>query len=251
MGRCRDPRPPACARLGLAGRTALVVTLRTEGAATGDPRRPSPSSCATGRSGWSSSPFRRDELERLAAAVRGPTAPEADEAAVDALLERTGGNPFLAVELIEAGLLEPGAPDGVVPASLRDILDARLGALDDVVLDVLRAAAMQPGPIDDELLAAVLGRPVGVGRGGAPRGARRRGADGRQRRPRVPPRDAGGGARRPARKRRASRAACRIRGRPRRQAAGRRAPRRRRGTATPPATPPAPSRPTWRRSRRR
>ena len=66
------------------------------------------------------------------------------------------------MELIEAGLLEPGAPDGVVPASLRDILDARLGALDDVVLDVLRAAALQPGPIDDELLAAVLGRPVGV-----------------------------------------------------------------------------------------
>ena len=66
------------------------------------------------------------------------------------------------MELIEAGLLEPGAPDGVVPASLRDILDARLGALDDIVLDVLRAAALQPGPIDDELLGAVLDRPVGV-----------------------------------------------------------------------------------------
>ena len=75
------------------------------------------------------------------------------------------------MELIEAGLLEPGAPDGVVPASLRDILDARLGALDEVVLDVLRAAALQPGPIDDELLGAVLG-PAGRRRSGR-RSARR------------------------------------------------------------------------------
>ena len=148
--------------VGLTSRISLVVTLRTDQALPPAIRATVAELVRDGAERVELVPFQRDELERLAAAIRGADAPDVDEAAVDALLERTGGNPFLAVELIEAGLLEPGAPDGVVPASLRDILDARLGALDDIVLDVLRAAALQPGPIDDELLGAVLDRPVGV-----------------------------------------------------------------------------------------
>ena len=147
--------------LGLTGRIALVVTLRTDEALPPPVAATVAELVRDGAERLELLPLRRDELARLAIGVRGPTAPEADEAALDGLLERTGGNPFLARELIEAGLLEPGAPASVVPASLRDILDARLAALDDGVLAVLRPAALQPGPIDDELLATVLGMPVG------------------------------------------------------------------------------------------
>jgi hypothetical protein len=69
--------------------------------------------------------------------------------------------PFLARELVVAGALDPGEPYAAVPPSLRDILDAGLVALDDGTLGVLRAAALDPGPIDDEVLASVVGRPVG------------------------------------------------------------------------------------------
>ena len=148
--------------LGLTGRTALVVTLRTDEVLPQAVRATLAELVRDGAERVELVPFGRDELAGLAAEVRGAAASEVDEAALDILLERTGGNPFLARELIDAGLLEPGAPEGVVPTSLRDILDARLGALDEPVLEVLRAAAMQPGPIDDDLLAAVLGRPVGM-----------------------------------------------------------------------------------------
>jgi DNA-binding CsgD family transcriptional regulator len=147
--------------LGLTGRSALVVTLRTDEALPSAVRETVAELVRGGAERVELVPFGRDELADLAAAARAG-AYEVDDEALDALLERTGGNPFLARELIDAGLLEPGAPAGVVPASLRDILDARIGALDEPVLEVLRAAAMQPGPIDDDLLAAVLGRPVGV-----------------------------------------------------------------------------------------
>ena len=148
--------------LGLSGRIALVVTLRTDETLPPAVRTTVAELVRDGAERVELLPFGRDELAGLAAAVRGAAAPEIDEEALDELLERTGGNPFLARELIDAGLLEPGAPDGAVPASLRDILGARLGALDEAVLAVLRAAAMQPGPIDDELLAAVIGRPIGA-----------------------------------------------------------------------------------------
>ena len=148
--------------VGLTGRTALLVTVRTDEALPPAIRATVADLVRDGAERIELVPFRRDELARLAAAVREPAAPEIDDERLDALLERTGGNAFLALELIDAGLLEPGAPDGVVPASLRDILGARLGALDDAVIEVLRAAAVQPGPIDDELLGVVLRRPVGA-----------------------------------------------------------------------------------------
>ena len=147
--------------LGLTGRTALVVTVRTDEALPAAIRETVAELVRDGAERVELVPFRRDEIAALAAAVRGAAA-AVDEEALDALFERTGGNPFLARELIDAGLIEPGAPAGVVPASLRDILDARLGALDEPVLVVLRAAALQPGPIDDDLLAAVLSRQVGT-----------------------------------------------------------------------------------------
>ncbi len=56
----------------------------------------------------------------------------------------------------------PGGPYAGVPPTIRDIVDAELAALDARTLTVLRAAALEPGPIDDEVLASVLERPVGA-----------------------------------------------------------------------------------------
>ncbi len=148
--------------LALPGRALLAITLRTD--------EPAPAAV-----GVTIAELARDGADRLelrtldrvtfgllATGALGATK-EPDVAAVDDLYERTGGNPFLALELIDAGLLAgPDNPYAGVPPSLRDILDARMVALDADTLAVLRAAALQPGPIDDGLLAGVLDLPVGV-----------------------------------------------------------------------------------------
>src|SRR3954452_13657871 len=145
--------------LGLTGRTALVVTLRTDESLAARVQRTIAELVRDGAERIELAPFDRAELVILIAEAL-PDAPEANDDSVDALLERSGGNPFLAVELLAAGLLDPGTSTSTVPRSLRDILDARLGALDDGVLDVLRAASLHPGTIEDDLLATVLARPV-------------------------------------------------------------------------------------------
>jgi DNA-binding CsgD family transcriptional regulator len=148
--------------LSLSGRTLLVVTLRTD-----EPAPPAVGATVAelvrdGAGRLELAPLDRSTFERLVVAAHGAHAGAPDEEAVDRLYERSGGNPFLALELVEAGLLEGGdTPYAGVPPSLRDILDARLASLDDGTLEVLRAAALQPGPIDDEVLAAVLGRSIG------------------------------------------------------------------------------------------
>ncbi len=152
--------------VGLTGRTMLVTTLRTDQPA---PREVQATIAELARDGAiriELPPLDRPALVQLAADVSGTRADELDPAALDRLEERSGGNPFLAWQLIEAGLVNgPDAPYAGVPPSLRDILDARLAALDDETRSVLRAAALQPGPIDDELLAEVVQLPIGsVGR---------------------------------------------------------------------------------------
>ena len=150
--------------LGISGRIALVVTLRTDEALQPAVQATVAELVRDGAERIELAPFNRLELAHLAA-VASPGAEAPDEDALDRLLERSGGNAFLAVELIGAGLADPGVSTRAVPRSLRDILDARLAALDEPVQDVLRAAALQPGPIDDGLLASVLGttvRDVGV-----------------------------------------------------------------------------------------
>src|SRR4051794_11237043 len=140
--------------LGLTGRTALVVTLRTDESLAAPVQRTIAELVRDGAERIELAPFDRAELVILIAEAL-PDAPEANDDSVDALLERSGGNAFLAVELLEAGLLDPGTSTSTVPRSLRDILDARLGALDDGVLDVLRAASLHPGTVEDDLLATV------------------------------------------------------------------------------------------------
>ena len=106
-------------------------------------------------------PFDAGELAGLAAALGFDLPGEA----IDRLLERTGGNPFLAVALLEAGVAgSPGTGGSAyldLPPSLRDILDARLAALDADTLRVMRAAAIDPGPVDDAALGDALQQPLG------------------------------------------------------------------------------------------
>jgi DNA-binding CsgD family transcriptional regulator/tetratricopeptide (TPR) repeat protein len=91
---------------------------------------------------------------------------------VDALLERTDGNPFFIEQLLharrEAALAagpggsgadadDPGTLD--LPPRLRDVLLARVAGLSAPAREVLRAAAAAGRIVDDDLLAAVVERP--------------------------------------------------------------------------------------------
>ncbi len=149
--------------LGPAGRVLLAVTVRTD-----EPLGPGVGTAVAelvrdGATRLELGPLGRLDLAALAAAALPGTGGLDGEEALNWITERSGGNPFVALELIGAGLLAPdGTPYPGVPPSLRDILDARLASLEDSTLLALRAAALHPGPIDDEVLAAVLNLPVGV-----------------------------------------------------------------------------------------
>lgn len=99
----------------------------------------------------------RDELAALVAS-RGI---EARPDIVDALTDRTDGNPFFVDQLIDA-TVPPGlvSDAGQLPLALRDVLAARVDILAEEDQQVLRAAAAASRRIDDTLLSAVLERPI-------------------------------------------------------------------------------------------
>jgi DNA-binding NarL/FixJ family response regulator len=70
---------------------------------------------------------------------------------VNALHQRTGGNPFYALELVAAGSTSPGA----LPPSVTGAIEIRLGTLTENDLAVVRTAAAA-GSVDPSLLALVL-----------------------------------------------------------------------------------------------
>lgn len=149
--------------VALAGRMVLVVTLRTDVVAAPGVAATVAELVRDNADRIELAPLDRDGILHLAAGALRTDPAAIDPVKVDRLLDRSGGNPFLALELIEAGLLADGdVPYAGVPPSLRDILDARLVSLEAGVLVVLRAAALEPGPIDDAVLATVLDQPVGM-----------------------------------------------------------------------------------------
>ena len=77
-------------------------------------------------------------------------APDAD--LVDRTMERSGGNPFFAEQILAASR-ETGA--GALPSRLRDVLLARVAAVSEPGQEVLRVASAAGARIDDDLLAAV------------------------------------------------------------------------------------------------
>ncbi len=95
--------------------------------------------------------FDEGELGQQLAAITGePAAPEVTEA----LLTRSGGNPFFAEELIAAG--EVGL---ALPRSLRDTLIDRVRQRSEAAQAILRVIAVAGGRVDHRLLAAVSGVP--------------------------------------------------------------------------------------------
>ncbi|HEX7473495.1 MAG TPA: AAA family ATPase, partial [Candidatus Limnocylindrales bacterium] len=123
-------------------------------------------------------PFARRDIDEMVG--RLDSGEEKDEL-VDALLERTDGNPFFVEQLLDARReaaaaatgATSGAADGAtrngfgvddpttldLPPRLRDVLLARVAGLSAPAREVLRAAAAAGRLVDDELLAAVVERP--------------------------------------------------------------------------------------------
>jgi DNA-binding NarL/FixJ family response regulator len=99
-------------------------------------------------------PFSRDELADLLAGVLGER-PSAELAGQ--VYERSGGNAFLAEELVAAG--ERGV---LVPNSVRDLVLARMAALTASARGLLRLAAVAGVGVDHGLLAAAGGLRVDV-----------------------------------------------------------------------------------------
>ena len=98
-------------------------------------------------------PFSAGEVTDLLAAILGA---DPDPRTAAAIARRSGGNAFLAEELLAAA--SNGDPAGL-PVSVRDVLDARIAALSPVAEEVVRAASAVGARVDDELLAALLSVP--------------------------------------------------------------------------------------------
>ena len=95
----------------------------------------------------------RSELTMLLAGIAGRVPADS---IVDDVLARSEGNPFYAEELLA---VRTGT--GALPDSVRDAILARVARLPESVQAVLREAALVGGTVDDRLLSAVAGRPIG------------------------------------------------------------------------------------------
>jgi DNA-binding CsgD family transcriptional regulator/tetratricopeptide (TPR) repeat protein len=94
-------------------------------------------------------PLNRAATRELCHAIEGSAA---DAAFVDAVHDRSGGNPFFIEELVAART----AGVAGLPETLRDVMLARAAALDDAALSVLDVSAAA-GPTTPEVLADVSG----------------------------------------------------------------------------------------------
>jgi DNA-binding CsgD family transcriptional regulator/tetratricopeptide (TPR) repeat protein len=124
----RSDEPPAVAALG-----PMLGELG---------RLPSTVTVGLGRLG-------RADLAELAAARLGHPPTPGD---LDTLVERTGGNPFFAEQILASG-----GPAALVPARLRDALLARLAGMPPAAVAVLRLAAVAGDVVDHGILAATSG----------------------------------------------------------------------------------------------
>jgi DNA-binding CsgD family transcriptional regulator len=78
-----------------------------------------------------------------------------DPAIAHDVFERSDGNAFFAEELVATGAVG----DGTLPVSLREVLAARLAALDETTQAVVRVAAVAGRVVSHELLERVAGVP--------------------------------------------------------------------------------------------
>jgi len=94
----------------------------------------------------------RDGVSDLVGAIRGGTS---DPALAERVWARSEGNPFFVEELLAAPSSETAAPPALV-----DVLAARVATLPPSARPVLAALAVAGRPVDDELIARVVGSPI-------------------------------------------------------------------------------------------
>jgi ATP/maltotriose-dependent transcriptional regulator MalT len=132
---------------------ALVVTYRSDEVDRRHPLRPLLATWDRSRSitHVELERFDREATRAQLAAILG-AAP--DPSTLDLVFERSGGNAFLAEEML--ALVRAGDPHGL-PPSLRDVLLARVDRLGPAATRVLRTAAVAGRSVPEPLLLAVCG----------------------------------------------------------------------------------------------
>ena len=135
-------------------RILVVLTVRTDGLAPGDP-------VAVWLAALERDPrTNRVELERLDRADVGRQVAtilgaRADEAQVDRIHARSGGNPFFVEELVG---VERRGGTGPLPRTLSETLAGQIATLPDESQRLLAVVAVAGRPIDERLVAAVSER---------------------------------------------------------------------------------------------
>ena len=143
------------ARTLRAGRVTLVVSYRSDELHRRHPLRPLLAELVRlpGVERLELAPFSRAELAEHLEAIAGAPLP-ADQ--VEGIYARSEGNPFYAEQLLAAGA---GDADVGLPATLADVLLARVQGLSEPAQQVLRVAAVAGRRVPHRLLAEVAGRP--------------------------------------------------------------------------------------------
>jgi tetratricopeptide (TPR) repeat protein len=96
-----------------------------------------------------------DDVRRFVE-VAGVSSGESAATLARRLVVRTSGNPFFVGELL-ANLAETGAPDGDLPASVREVVTARVDRLSDAARELLQVLAARGRASGTFLLSQVVG----------------------------------------------------------------------------------------------
>lgn len=99
------------------------------------------------------------DRDGVAVVARQAGLTEPDEAALDLLVSRTGGNPLFVRELARLLAAEgPRTAGSAVPTGVREVLRRRIARLPSTAVAVLRQASVLGRTVDVDLLVAVSGR---------------------------------------------------------------------------------------------
>jgi DNA-binding CsgD family transcriptional regulator/tetratricopeptide (TPR) repeat protein len=141
------------ARTLRSGRVLLVASYRSDELHRRHPLRPLLAELVRlpGVERIELAPFSRAELAEHLEAIPGVALPAE---LVERIYARSEGNPFFAEQLVAAGA---GDAQLVLPATLADVLLARIQALTEPAQQLLRAAAVAGRRVPHQLLAQVVG----------------------------------------------------------------------------------------------
>jgi DNA-binding CsgD family transcriptional regulator/tetratricopeptide (TPR) repeat protein len=143
------------ARTLRSGRVTLVVSYRADELHRRHPLRPLLAELVRlpGVERLQLAPFTRAELAEHLEAIAGAPLPAEQ---VEGIYTRSEGNPFYAEQLLAAGA---GDAQTELPATLAEVLLARVQGLSEPAQQMLRVAAVAGRRVSHRLLAGVAGRP--------------------------------------------------------------------------------------------